>query len=71
MAKPTKKKRPQPGGANGLAPGKPGSSNRLQVPQSMVIRMNAGDIGTSVSQLAADFREVVQPHTAARLRVRD
>lgn len=71
MAKLRKKKRaPQPGGANGLTPGKPGSSNRLAVPQSMVIRMGASDIGSSVSQLAADFRECVQPHTAARLKDR-
>lgn len=70
MAKPRKKKRSQPGGANGIAPGKPGTSNRLAVPQSMVIRMGASDIGSSVSQLAADFRECVQPHTAARLKER-
>ncbi|KAK5937140.1 rRNA-binding ribosome biosynthesis protein [Knufia obscura] len=70
MAKARKKKRSQPGGANGMVSGKPGTSNRLNVPQSMVIRMGAGDIGTSVSQLAADFREVVQPHTAARLKER-
>lgn len=70
MAKARKKKRSQPGGANGMVSGKPGTSNRLNVPQSMVIRMGAGDIGTSVSQLTADFREVVQPHTAARLKER-
>jgi len=70
MAKARKKKRSQPGGANGLVPGKPGTSNRLQIPQSMVIRMGAADIGSSVSQLAADFREAVQPHTAARLKER-
>ena len=70
MAKARKKKRAQPGGANGIASGKPGTSNRLAVPQSMVIRMGAGDIGTSISQLALDFREVVQPHTAARLKER-
>ncbi|KAK5098087.1 rRNA-binding ribosome biosynthesis protein [Exophiala xenobiotica] len=70
MVKARSKKRSQPGGANGMVSGKPGTSNRLNVPQSMVIRMGAGDIGTSVSQLAADFREVVQPHTAARLKER-
>lgn len=36
----------------------------------MVIRLGAADIGSNVSQLAADFREVVQPHTAARLKER-
>lgn len=70
MAKARKKKRSQPKGADGVVPGKAGTSNRLAIPQSMVIRMGAGDIGSSVSQLAADFREVVQPHTAARLKER-
>lgn len=70
MAKTRKKRKPQPGGANGIVPGKSGSSNRLALPQSMVIRMGAGDIGPSVSQLAADFREAVQPHTAAKLKER-
>lgn len=70
MAKARKKKRSQPGGANGLAPGKPGASNRHAIPQSMVIRMGAGEVGPSVSQLALDFREAVQPHTAAKLRER-
>lgn len=70
MAKARKKKRSQPGGANGITPGKPGTSTRLNVPQSMVIRMSASDIGPSISQLAADFRDVVQPHTAARLKER-
>ena len=64
------KNRSQPGGANGIASGKAGTSNRHSVPSSLVVRMGAGDIGTSVSQLALDFREAVQPHTAARLKER-
>lgn len=36
----------------------------------MVIRMGAGDIGPSVTQLAKDFRAVMEPDTASRLRVR-
>ena len=70
MVKPRKKKHSQPGGANGVVSGKAGTSNRHALPQSMVIRMGVGDIGPSVSQLAMDFREVVQPHTAAKLRER-
>lgn len=70
MAKVRKKKRTQPTMSGGVAPGKPGKSNRMNVPQSMVIRMGAGNVGTSITQLAADFREVVQPHTAARLKER-
>lgn len=70
MAKTRKKRRTTPGGANGLVPGKLGTSNRLRIPQSMVIRMGAADIGSSVSQLVSDFREMVQPYTAARLKER-
>lgn len=70
MAKTRKKRRLQPGGANGIVSGKPGTSNRLALPQSMVVRMGASEVGSSVSQLAADFREVVQPHTAAKLKER-
>lgn len=35
----------------------------------MVIRMGAGDIGPSVTQLAKDFRAVMEPDTASRLKV--
>lgn len=39
-------------------------------PKSMVIRINAGDIGSSVSQLVADVRRVMEPGTAVRLKER-
>ncbi|GKT54410.1 BRIX domain-containing protein [Colletotrichum tofieldiae] len=39
-------------------------------PKSMVIRIGAGEVGSSVSQLAADFRKVMEPGTAARLKER-
>lgn len=53
--------------ATGARPGKAGVTNRP--PKSMVIRMGAGDVGPSVSQLAKDFRAVVEPDTASRLKV--
>lgn len=65
MAKPRKKKRTQP--RKDEVSGKSGQGNRS--PKSMVIRMGAGDIGPSVTQLARDFRAVMEPDTASRLKV--
>ncbi|KAF2871851.1 Brix domain-containing protein [Massariosphaeria phaeospora] len=39
-------------------------------PKSMVIRIGAGEVGSSVSQLVKDVREVMQPDTALRLKER-
>lgn len=39
-------------------------------PKSMVIRIGAGEVGSSVSQLAADVRRVMEPGTASRLKER-
>lgn len=36
----------------------------------MVIRIGAGEVGSSVSQLASDVRKVMEPGTASRLRER-
>lgn len=36
----------------------------------MVIRMGAGDVGSSVSQLVKDVRSMMEPGTASRLKVR-
>ncbi len=63
MAKPRKKKRSQP--QDGAAP-----NAGPRVPKSMVIRMGAGNIGGSVTQLAIDYRTMMEPHTASRLRER-
>jgi hypothetical protein len=46
--------------------GKPKDGN----PKSMVIRIGAGEVGTSVSQLVTDVRHVMEPDTAVRLKVR-
>lgn len=65
MARPRKKKRTHLQIEDGA--GKPGRGGRP--PRSMVIRMGAGDIGPSVTQLAKDFRAVMEPDTASRLKV--
>lgn len=36
----------------------------------MVIRIGAGEVGSSVSQLATDVRRVMEPGTASRLKER-
>ncbi|KAK5051926.1 hypothetical protein LTR84_002729 [Exophiala bonariae] len=66
MARPRKKKRTHTQIDDGAT--KPGRGNRR--PRSMVIRMGAGDIGPSVTQLAKDFRAVMEPDTASRLKER-
>lgn len=45
---------------------KPNENN----PKSMVIRIGAGEVGSSVSQLVQDMRLVMQPETAVKLKVR-
>jgi len=39
-------------------------------PKSMVIRIGAGEVGSSVSQLVTDVRKVMEPGTAIRLKER-
>jgi ribosome biogenesis protein SSF1/2 len=39
-------------------------------PKTMVIRIGAGSVGKSVSQLVKDVRQVLQPDTAVRLQER-
>ena len=57
-------------GANGPV-GKATSSNAInRSPKSMVIRIGAGEVGPSVSQLVKDVRSMMQPDTAARLKER-
>jgi hypothetical protein len=69
MAKPRTKKRTHVR-VNDAAtgPGKAGATNRP--PKSMVIRMGAGEVGSSVGQLVKDVRAMMEPDTASRLKVR-
>jgi uncharacterized FlgJ-related protein len=69
MARRRVKKRTHVGaqnGANPTAKGKP----MEKTPKSMVIRIGAGEVGASVSQLVKDVRQVMEPDTAVRLKVR-
>jgi ribosome biogenesis protein SSF1/2 len=40
-----------------------------KTPKSMVIRVGASQVGTSVTQLVKDVRRMMEPDTAVRLKV--
>lgn len=70
MAKRRVKKRTHVG-----APGKPNNVPKPEpsggrAPKSMVIRIGAGEVGPSVSQLVKDVRHMMEPGTASRLKER-
>jgi len=70
MARRRTKKRTHVGAQNG-APGKSIPQNNVsRAPKSMVIRIGAGEVGPSVSQLVKDVRSMMEPGTAARLKER-
>ncbi|KAL6808803.1 Brix domain-containing protein [Trichoderma sp. SZMC 28013] len=68
MAKRRVKKRTHMG-ANNPQPNSAGHASARD-PKSMVIRIGAGEVGSSISQLAADVRKVMEPGTASRLKER-
>lgn len=70
MARRRTKKRTHVGANNGPT-GKPVNANQTsRAPKSMVIRIGAGEVGPSVSQLVKDVRKMMEPGTAARLKER-
>lgn len=70
MARRRKKKRTHIGANNG-PPGKAVSAAQAsRAPKSMVIRVGAGEVGPSVSQLVKDVRLMMEPGTASRLKER-
>lgn len=69
MAKQRTKKRTHVGAANPKHQAPKTHSAALD-PKSMVIRIGAGEVGSSVSQLAKDVRQVMEPGTASRLKER-
>lgn len=56
-------------GANNPEPNAPAHASARD-PKSMVIRIGAGEVGSSISQLATDVRRVMEPGTASRLKER-
>ena len=70
MAKRRSKKRTHAGANNPTSAAAINGHANARDPKSMVIRIGAGEVGTSVSQLATDVRRVMEPGTASRLRER-
>ncbi|KAL8690118.1 MAG: hypothetical protein Q9218_004367 [Villophora microphyllina] len=70
MARRRHKKRTQPGAHGGSSNGNLANSSASRGPKSMVIRVGASDIGSSVSQLVKDVRSMMEPGTASRLKER-
>jgi hypothetical protein len=70
MARRRTKKRTHIGANNGST-GKAVPTNKASnAPKSMIIRIGAGEVGPSVSQLVKDVRHMMEPGTAARLKER-
>lgn len=68
MARRRAKKRTHIGANN---PNKPQIGHAtVKDPKSMVVRIGAGEVGSSVSQLSTDVRRVMEPGTASRLKER-
>ncbi|KAF2432340.1 Brix-domain-containing protein [Tothia fuscella] len=69
MARRRVKKRTHVGANNGANVPQNGKAID-KLPKSMVIRIGAGEVGPSISQLVKDVRSVMEPGTAARLKER-
>jgi ribosome biogenesis protein SSF1/2 len=70
MARRRTKKRTHPSAQNGLGNKPAGANHASREPKSMVIRIGAGEVGPSVSQLVKDVRSMMEPGTASRLKER-
>lgn len=70
MARRRTKKRTHVGAHNGPANGITANSSSSREPKSMVIRIGAGEVGPSVTQLVKDVRTMMGPGTASRLKER-
>ena len=70
MARRRAKKRTHVGARNGPHGSAVANTSASRAPKSMVIRIGAGEVGPSVSQLVKDVRDLMEPGTASRLKVR-
>lgn len=70
MAKRRVKKRTHAGAKVPATPAAINGHASARDPKSLVIRIGAGEVGASVSQLASDVRGVMEPGTASRLKER-
>ncbi|KAK8062446.1 Brix domain-containing protein [Apiospora hydei] len=70
MAKRRTKRRTHVGAANPESTAASTGHASVKDPKSMVIRIGAGEVGSNISQLAKDVRQVMEPGTASRLKER-
>ncbi|MCJ1473763.1 hypothetical protein MMC13_002414 [Lambiella insularis] len=70
MARRRTKKRTHLGASNGTSKPQPANISASRAPKSMVIRIGAGEVGSSISQLVKDVRSMMEPGTASRLKER-
>ncbi|KAK4697671.1 ribosome biogenesis protein SSF1/2, partial [Lecanoromycetidae sp. Uapishka_2] len=70
MARRRTKKRTHVGAQNGPTNGVTANPSASREPKSMVIRIGAGEVGPSVTQLVKDVRTMMEPGTASRLKER-
>jgi ribosome biogenesis protein SSF1/2 len=70
MARRRMKKRTHLGNANPTNAAPAPAARAERPPKSMVIRIGAGDVGSSVGQLVKDVRKIMEPHTASKLKER-
>ncbi|KAI9045807.1 Brix domain-containing protein [Aspergillus affinis] len=70
MAKARTKKRTHARAQNASASARGGGASISKTPKSMVIRVGASQVGSSVSQLVKDVRLMMEPDTAVRLKER-
>ncbi|KAK7911946.1 ribosome biogenesis protein Ssf2 [Apiospora marii] len=70
MAKRRTKRRTHVGAANPESTAASTGHASAKDPKSMVIRIGAGEVGSNISQLAKDVRQVMEPGTASRLKER-
>ncbi|SLM39746.1 Brix domain [Lasallia pustulata] len=70
MARRRVKKRTHVGARNGPTNAVSANTAASRIPKSMVIRIGAGEVGPSVSQLVKDVRHMMEPGTASRLKER-
>lgn len=70
MARRRTKKRTHVGAQNGPSNNVQNNPSGSASPRSMVIRVGAGEVGPSISQLVEDVRSMMEPDTASRLKVK-
>ncbi|KAI9704354.1 MAG: hypothetical protein M1836_007217 [Candelina mexicana] len=70
MARRRTKKRTHVGANNARPKGTANNASMSREPKSMVVRVGAGEVGPSITQLVKDVRSMLEPGTASRLKER-